>query len=148
MPSVAPVFYKKARPKKVKVEWMTQEKPPPEAATMGLIQGRTPGSTLEWNVSQALDILELTYYYQYAIGDRGLLGTIILDFLVNTPGLRTPIMVNGRYWHTGEKDSTLDEAKIKMLMHNQVRDPVIVWEENCLTISDATSFLRQNLAIG
>jgi hypothetical protein len=142
-----PVFYTSKKTAKVKDIWAVKPKVVKPKPQMGLIQGRTPGSSLEWNVSQALDALGWSYRYQYSIagGSQGLPGGQVLDFLVYTPGLPTPLNVNGRYWHTGIHADPLDVMKIKGLMYNRVKDPLIIWEENCGTVEDATAFLRQKL---
>jgi hypothetical protein len=144
-----PVFYTGKKNAKVKEIWLTKAKPPSQKAQMGLIQGRTPGSMLEWNVSQALDTLGLRYIYQYSVaGGRSLAGGQVLDFYVYTPVKPTPILVNGRYWHTGVHADELDTMKIKKLLHNRTEDVLVIWEENCQTIEQATAFLRQHLNIG
>jgi len=143
-----PIFYKPTKSKKVDVDLPPQGKPPSEESQIGTIQGQAPGSILEWNVSQALDILKLTYEYQYTIGGYGTLGSQRIDFLVHTPGMDTPLLVHGRYWHTGEHEDQLDTMRIKQMMYYPVRDPVVVWEEDCQTIEAAVAYLRQNLAIG
>ena len=112
------------------------------------IHGQPAGSTLEWNVAQALDIMGLSYQYQYEIGSGRLRrGGRVVDFLVDTPVRSTALMVQGRYWHTGRHTDELEVENIKKLMHYQV-DVVEIWEENCLTVNDALQFLRQALHTG
>ena len=143
------VFYKPARSKKVYVPT-----PAPEAAATDepeelLVKGEPAGSKLEWNVAQALDIMELEYDYQYSVhGGHRLLGGQVIDFYVYTPGQPTPLLVHGRYWHTGEKNDELDTYRLKRMLRNRVRDPLVIWEEDCLTVDLALAFLRQNLNVG
>ncbi len=112
------------------------------------IHGQPAGSSLEWNVAQALDILGLSYQYQYEIGHgRQRRGGRVVDFLVYTPIRPTALMVQGRYWHTGRHADELEIESIKKLMNYQV-DVVEIWEENCLTVNDALQFLRQELRTG
>jgi hypothetical protein len=145
-----PVFYTAKKTAKVKDIWAVKPKPLAPKAQIGTIQGRTPGSILEWNVSQALDALGWGYDYQHSLagGWEHLPGSQVLDFLVYTPGLPTPLNVNGRYWHTGIHADPLDFMQIKKLMYGKCQIPVVIWEENCQTIADATAWLRQHLGIG
>lgn len=78
-------------------------KPPNEPT--GLIQGREPGSVQEWRVAQALGRIKMRFIYQFEIFDASVRGGIILDFLVQTNPLATPLEVDGQYWHRGERSS-------------------------------------------
>ena len=76
-----------------------------------LVKGIVVDSINEANVAMALDLLELDYEYQYDFGVRGVAGSQIIDFLVETLPRPTPLFVHGEYWHTGAY--AIDEA-IKM----------------------------------
>jgi len=67
------------------------------------IQGKSPDSWNEYYVALALEKLELPYIYQFEIFGGHLRGGVILDFLVLTHPLSTPIFVNGLYWHKGKR---------------------------------------------
>lgn len=144
------VFYTPKKSARVAPVWGVMPKAPAQKAQMGLIQGQTPASILEWNVAQALDALGLRYDYQYSLagGWEHLAGGIILDFLVYTPFRPTPVLVNGRYWHTGIHADELDTLRIKKLMHYRAQDVLVIWEENCQTVEQASMYLRQHLSIG
>lgn len=144
-----PIFYKKKKAARLDVPLPPKDKPTKTDPAEMLIQGQQAGSALEWNVSQALDRLGLKYQYQYWIGGgRSVAGGQVLDFLVYTPGLPTPLNVNGRYWHTGEHADEYDTMNIVRLMHGQARQPVVIWEENCQTVDAALNFLRQHFVTG
>ena len=142
------IFTKRPLTLRLKTTPAPMAKPPAEKAEIGLIHGEKPGSTLEWNVSQALDIMELDYEYQYQVGMPGVSGSQRIDFYVYTPGLPTPLLVHGRYWHTGIHADPLDDMKLAKLLGGRARKPVIIWEEDCGTVNDALTFLRANLATG
>lgn len=72
---------------------------------VGLIQGQEAGSTEEWRVARALSRFEIPFIYQFEIFDASVRGGIVLDFLVQTNPLSTPLEVYGKYWHKGERSS-------------------------------------------
>jgi len=73
--------------------------------TKGLVQGIEPDSIEEWRVAKALDRLQIPYQFQFEIFDASVRGGIILDFLVHTVPLATPLEVDGQHWHSGERGS-------------------------------------------
>lgn len=72
---------------------------------VGLIQGQEPGSVEEWRVAQALSRFRIPFIFQFEIFDSSVRGGIVLDFLVQTRPLSTPLEVYGQYWHKGERSS-------------------------------------------
>ena len=78
---------------------------PEEEGLIGEIQGQTPGSTEEWRVANALWRFDIPFIYQFEIFDSSVRGGIVLDFLVQTSPLSTPLEVYGKYWHRGERSS-------------------------------------------
>ena len=72
---------------------------------VGLIQGREPGSVEEWRVAQALSRFKIPFIFQFEMFDSSVRGGIVLDFLVQTDPLATPLEVYGEYWHRGERSS-------------------------------------------
>src|SRR3990172_6333254 len=65
----------------------------------GTVQNQD-ASSYELRVARALDKLGLRYIFQYRLFPelRGI-GYSILDFLVSTVPLSTPLEANGDYWH-------------------------------------------------
>lgn len=132
---------------RVPVEVVRAEMLIPQPSPM-YIHGRPAGSSLEWNVAQALDILQVPFQYQVEVGyGRLRRGGRVLDFVAYTPIRPTVITVMGRYWHTGRHNDELEIQDIKRLTHYQM-DVIIIWEENALTVNDAVQFLRQALHLG
>ena len=109
------------------------------------IQGHVADSLNEINVALALDRLDYEYIFQYQLGLPGVRGSQVIDFLVFSVPLPTPLFVHGRYWH-GTKQKAEDElkfAEIKSITRNQWADPVIIWEEDSTTVEDAFVTLRK-----
>lgn len=102
-------------------------------------------TSIEWNVSKALDKLGLSYQFQFFMfGGRQRAGGSVIDFKVYTPGKPTLLNVNGRYWHTGIHNDELQAARIRQLSAGKYTF-LEIWEEQCLTIDSAVSWLRNNL---
>lgn len=114
------------------------------------IRGIPVGSTYEANVADALEALGWQYWYQYEVaGGRERRGGIIVDFIVWTRPAATPIWVNGRYWHARrEEQDRLQQARLKQLARFPTRDPLTMWDENCMTFDDAYAFLLSKIGRG
>jgi hypothetical protein len=72
---------------------------------IGLVQGKMPDSRPEWWISQALDRYKIDYIFQYEIFGGHQRGGLILDWLVLTAPLSTPLEYDGGHWHEGELGS-------------------------------------------
>ena len=121
-------------------------KPEPEEEGAMIIRGQPAGSKEEWRTSQALDILQMDYYYQYSVGGgRQRRGGQVIDFLVLTPVRWTIVDVRGTYWHTGRHEDSLDILRVA---RKQRWNLVILWDTDCKSVSDAVSFLRQKIPHG
>lgn len=146
----AKVFqFKTKRNAKIKVERKKDEstlKEPEEE--IGLIHGQIPGSSLEWRVALALDTLKLNYSYQVPLaGGRLFRGGQVLDFLVYTVPLPTPLFVQGDYWHGGTRsaESKYKVDEVKRIMGSYCADPVEIWEHEALTKEQALDTVRRKL---
>jgi hypothetical protein len=86
---------------------------------MGLINGRQPGSSYEWNISQALDRYGWRYYYQLSVmGGSNVRGGQVLDFLIFTRPFAVALQVIGGYWHRdGMKEQLKNSQIIQGLRH-------------------------------
>ncbi len=72
---------------------------------VGQIQGQDPDSVEEWRVAQSLSRFRIPFDFKFEIFDSSVRGGIVLDFLVKTRPLSTPLEVYGQYWHKGERSS-------------------------------------------
>lgn len=63
-------------------------------------------TSYEFYVSAALDAVGLDYLFQASyFGGRRVRGGVVVDFIVFTRPLPTPVWVNGEYWHKGKQAS-------------------------------------------
>jgi hypothetical protein len=126
MPGLLTVKYKaprmgrstKSRPKSVReIEMKSPEDVP------GLINGKTAGSSYEWNVARALWTLgwEQFDYQKSLFGGRGVRGGVVLDFVVPTRPAETVISVIGEYWHRDTDADKIEELKILSYMGHGTR---------------------------
>lgn len=109
------------------------------------VQGQGVGSKEEARVAVALGYLRLPFNYQYWLfGGRDFRGGMILDFLVFTKPLPTPLLVQGVYWHgPGTGKGTTDKlnmAKLRRMMTGWA-DPKEVWDYQIPTVDDAVRVL-------
>lgn len=119
-----------------------------EEEFVGTIAGKKASSKEEWRIAIALDKVGLSYEYQLPIGGgRSVRGGMVLDFLVYTKPLPTPLLVQGKYWHTGRKGrfDPFNEARIKSLLGGRSSQPKEVWDYEIPNQSLADSWVRRNL---
>jgi hypothetical protein len=123
----------------------------PPKDTPGIVNGRLAGSMLEWNVARALWILQWDFYYQLdVLGGHSVRGGFTVDFLVSTVPARTPLMCNGRYFHT-EQVSEYQATQITRALRAEgyhIRDTLVLWEEHGLTVQDAVTWLSEQIGKG
>ena len=131
----------------VKVAKNKIEKPKVE---IGVINGRTPDSSYEWNIALALWKYEWKFYYQLEVlGGKDVRGGQVLDFLVFTRPFYTALSVIGGYWHRNSQAEQLkDSQMIKGLraMGYPVASEVLhAFDENASTPDDAAAFIYRSI---
>ena len=105
-------------------------------------------SSYEYNFANALDYWRLDFLFQIDYwGGRSTLGGMVLDFLVYTVPLPTPVWVNGEYWHRlGRKQlDFLQQSLITVLFQGRVNPPLVLWGKDVGTFEDAKSTVRRKL---
>ena len=112
-------------------------------------RGRTSKATSnEYFVAGALDIIGLEYVFQLSIaGGKSLSFGIILDFLVETVPLPTPLWVQGDYWHTGarrQKDLRQQDI-VRQYMGGAILEPIEIWGHESNSAEAALSAIRRSL---
>jgi hypothetical protein len=120
---------------------------------VGLIAGQKAGSSLEWVVAQALWKLKFVFDYQVSVNGGRMRGGTVIDFLVHTAPLYTPLYSHGEYWHKGRNgmDDDLTIANVKRglaRMGISATEPVIVWGAECPNVDAATRVLQKRLGHG
>jgi len=113
---------------------------------MGLINGRVPESTYEWNVALALWKYNWKFYYQLnVLGGAEVRGGQRLDFLVFTRPFATALAVDAGYWHRNSQAEKLKDAQMIQglrAMGYQVQNEMLhAIDENASTEEDAASFI-------
>jgi hypothetical protein len=114
---------------------------------MGLIQGQLPASKAEWRVHLALTyILKLEFIYQWSInGGRVQAGGQLVDFMIFTKPLMTPMWPEGSYWHDG-KNKQADEFKyhqVQQIYSGRIMPNVIIPSELITSARVAAMLLRK-----
>lgn len=97
------------------------------------VQGIMPDSKEEWWVALALNKMKVGYTFQYSIsGGKRRRGGQMIDFMVYTNPLPTPIAIQGKYWHagTGERraESELNMVKVDRALRGRARPVVQIWD--------------------
>src|SRR3990172_2544184 len=109
-----------------------------------LINGRPVGSTLEWNIACALDLLKLEYHYQVAVfGGRWVPGGAIIDFEVFIVPRSVYVFAQGDYWHTRGNKEEEDSWLINRIETELKKDIVEIWEHDALTVQQAMNTLKK-----
>lgn len=103
-------------------------------------------SSYEYNVSLALDYYGLDYLFQVSYwGGRALSGGIVLDFLVFTSPLQTPIWVNGDYWHQADNAQLELYQQALLSSFGNTAQPVILWGQDCDTEEAAKNSIKKKV---
>jgi hypothetical protein len=111
------------------------------------VRGKS-ATSYEYNTAQALTNEGLDFLFQVSyFGGHALPGGIVLDFLVFTKPLYTPLMVNGDYWHSGQRRA-IDEfqiIQINYMLAGQAREVVEFWGIDCATYPAALASVRREI---
>jgi hypothetical protein len=140
--------FKTSRARKIETQPFTlpkvlaEQEPPP-----GLIQGQQAGSVQEWRTALALNRMKLDYDYQYSIEGGRTAGGQVIDFLVDTVPMRTPLLVQGDYYHSNSMDPArlYKIAEIERVFRGQINKPVEVWEHELTSMEQAYQTVKERL---
>lgn len=122
--------------------------PPRKNAKQDLVLQGHKASLNEYNVALALDELKIKYQFQEAFrGGHRLIGGIVVDFIVETKPLSTPVWVHGEYWHQHERalKDRYQFALLFYLMRGELAKPVILWGGETETVEDAKAAIRRKM---
>lgn len=109
------------------------------------IQGQK-ASSYEYNVARALENLGYEYYFQYPIyGGREKPGGQVIDFIIYTTPLYTPLEVNGNYWHKDALFELKQEIAVNDYFWGRMNKLEILWGEQCDTYEHAQEALKDLL---
>ena len=103
---------------------------------------------IEYFVAMALEKIGIEYRFQHSfLGGKGARGGIVIDFLVLTKPLATPVWVHGEHWHKG-KQRTIDafqQATVMWLMEGKINPAVVLWGEDLQTEDQAYYTVKREL---
>lgn len=98
-----------------------------------MVKGRVVDSKEEWFVSNSLTKYGWEFIYQQPyFGGWMVSGGFVVDFLVITVPLPTPLWVNGEYWHSGvqaERDA-LHQTLLQSRLRGQYLPAKTLWAED------------------
>jgi len=121
----------------------------PEDQPPFYIRGIKAGSKEEWWCSLALDRIQeqtgWTWDYQVPVyGGRTRAGGNVVDFLIDTPGMKTILDPMGRYWHTGAREDRSQMQNVARLKHWKL----IAWfTDETPTRESVYAFLRREMNV-
>ena len=105
-------------------------------------------SSYEYNFAMALDYYKLEFLFQVSYwGGRRFRGGMVLDFLVFTVPVPTPVWVNSDYWHSGRQKEVdfLQQILLSSVFRGRLRKALVLWGKDVGTYEDAKSTVRRKL---
>src|SRR3989304_9837777 len=103
-------------------------------------------TSYEYNVAWALDKVELAYMFQFIFfGGKAVRGGMVVDFLVLTDPLSTPVWVNGGFWHKGKRaaEDSYQQALLYFVARGELKRPGTLGDPDCVTKEAALSAIRR-----
>ena len=133
------------RPSATNMKRQQAEKIKPAADTPGVINGIQAGSSYEWNVAKALWTTGWQFDYQVPIlGGRSRRGGQVVDFIIHTVPLFTPLAVNGGHWHQNSALEELKATDVQKSLGYPVNAVLTAWDPDCNTYDAAYRFIFQH----
>jgi len=112
---------------------------------VGLVQGKS-ASDIELRVAISLDKFNWEYQFQVGVmGGRQLRGGQVVDFIVDTKPLPTPLYIYGEYFH-GSVQAERDKLMLALMssaFHGQYAQPEILWGEQLQTQEESDQQILQ-----
>ena len=103
---------------------------------------------IEYYVAVALEKLHLPFIFQFELmGGRTKRGGIVLDFLVLTDPLSTPLDLRGDYWHQPKQRVDDDLGLAIMMSRGSYAEPVILYGSELQSIEQAYSTVKRELRV-
>jgi len=112
------------------------------------IQGKPVRSKEEARVGVSLGIVGFGFKYQvWIFGGNIFPGGQIIDYLVYTVPLPTPLYIQSAWWHGPEmvkrQDDLMKQAKVRQRMSRVWADPKEIWDHELQSIAQAVSAIRR-----
>ena len=105
---------------------------------------------IEYFVALALEKMGVRYKFQQDfLGGRQVKGGFVLDFLVLTVPLPTPVWVHGEYWHKGKQRAidAFQEATIFWLLEGRILPAVVLFGQDLQTEEMAYRTVKREIRI-
>lgn len=112
------------------------------------IQGKTVDSKEEARVAVALGMLGWGFKYQVSLkGGRQRKGGFVLDYLVFTRPLPTPMPVQSRYWHlVGQRRGETDLLQLNYMrkrFRGRWANPKVLWDYQLRSVAQTYQTLKK-----
>ena len=103
---------------------------------------------IEYYVALALEKLHLPFIFQFEVaGGRTKRGGIVLDFLVLTDPLSTPLDLRGDYWHQPKQRIEDDLGLALGMSRGNYAEPVIIYGSELQNPEQAYSTVKRELRV-
>ena len=122
----------------------------PEPAPPAIWDGKAIGSTEEWRWILASMHYKVEFEYQMDIaGGRNIAGGLVLDFMMYTQPLWTPVSIKGRYWHSGrtEVEDLIREATLAEIYRGKVFPIVSIYDDELPDLDAAKEVFRRTIPL-
>jgi hypothetical protein len=119
----------------------------PERTVAYTIQGKE-ATSYEYNFGLALEYYKIEYLFQvWYWGGRTTLGGMVLDFLVFTNPLPTPVFINGEYAHSGKRQMIdfLQESMLNTGRAGEFNPVKVYWADDVVPYEAAQNTVRRDL---
>lgn len=120
----------------------------PEPAPPYRWDGSVIGSAEEWRWILASLHYKVEFEYQVSIaGGSNISGGLVLDFMMYTKPLWTPVSIKGRYWHSGYTEflDTIREAKVAEEYKGRVLPLVSIYSDELPDLETAKAVFREKI---
>ena len=123
----------------------TPEPPPPARWN-----GKAIGSVEEWRWILAALYYKVDFDYQVDIaGGRNIAGGLVLDFMMYTLPLKTPVSIKGKYWHSGrtEVEDLIRESTLAERYKGEIFPLVSIYSDDLPDLDTAKEVFRRTIAL-
>lgn len=110
------------------------------------LKGNKTASSYEYNFGMALEKYGIDYLFQVSYwGGHNIVGGLVLDFLVFTTPLWTPVFINGEYAHrTGKRDRDFLQQALLSSQFPNLAEVLELWGEDTATYELALVAVRKH----
>lgn len=121
-----------------------EPEPPPPARW----DGKVIGSVEEWRWILASLYFNVEFGYQVEIaGGNDIAGGLVLDFMMYTKPLWTPVSIKGRYWHSGrtEVQDMIRESRLAQLYKGRILPLISIYSDELPDLDTTKEVFRRTI---